>query len=375
MDLSWRELARSGGEWLIPHRLSPPEKKTVAQMRARLPRPHKVFWLMSSGTSQLRRIKAIALSQESILLAAESANRHLQSSRKDRWLQAIPSYHIGGLSIYARAHLSGAKVLPFSKSWQPHGFSAALVSERITLTSLVPTQIHDLVRAGLQSPPSLRAVVVGGASLAPALYYRARALGWPLLPSYGLTECSSQVATAPLVSLKHAEFPSLQVLPHVEIELRAQVIHLRSQALCRWLAFGDPGGMVTLEDPLRDGWLRSEDLAELGNGHLKILGRKDDVVKILGLMVPVLEVEHAVCDFLKDDSACVLALPDARAGQQLVLVSERPGSLREWNRQIELFNASSPGLRRLAKWCWTKSIPRNDLGKVAKARLIQQLFS
>ena len=42
--------------------------------------------------------------------------------------------------------------------------------------------------------------MTGGGALDPSLYKQARDLGWPLLPSYGLTECGSQVATASLSS-------------------------------------------------------------------------------------------------------------------------------------------------------------------------------
>ena len=40
------------------------------------------------------------------------------------------------------------------------------------------------------------------------LYREARALGWPCLPSYGLTETASQVATAPLESLAGLHCPA-----------------------------------------------------------------------------------------------------------------------------------------------------------------------
>ena len=63
-------------------------------------------------------------------------------------------------------------------------------------SSLVPAQVLDLVRAGLRPPPVLRAIVVGGGAISAELYRDARALGWPVLPSYGMTECCSQIATA-----------------------------------------------------------------------------------------------------------------------------------------------------------------------------------
>ncbi len=80
-------------------------------------------------------------------------------------------------------------------------FAEEMNEGAVTLTSLVPTQVHDLVQCALACPPSLRAVVVGGAELDPVLGERARELGWPVLQSYGMTEAASQVATASLASL------------------------------------------------------------------------------------------------------------------------------------------------------------------------------
>src|ERR1700685_3894693 len=67
------------------------------------------FWLATSGSSG--HLKWVALSKAAVLASATSVNRHLESSSKDVWLHALPDFHVGGLGIWARAHLSGAKVV------------------------------------------------------------------------------------------------------------------------------------------------------------------------------------------------------------------------------------------------------------------------
>ena len=130
------------------------------------------------------------------------------------------------------------------------------------LGALVPTQVFDLVHAGRAAPASVRAIVVGGGALGSDLYTRARELGWPLLPSYGATECASQIATASLASLAADAFPELEILSHAEVRTDAEGrIAVRSPALLT--GYATAGG---LQAPKRDGWWRSEDRGAVDSG-------------------------------------------------------------------------------------------------------------
>jgi o-succinylbenzoate---CoA ligase len=371
--LNWTELKTK--TWFYSPHLELWQKKILADLRRRVPREKDFFWILSSGTQAVKTVKAIGLSLEAVLHSATAVNAHLDSTQSDRWLIAIPSYHIGGLSIYARAQLSRSKVFEFKQRWDPRRFAAAVAAQKITLTSLVPTQVHDLVAAKIASPSGLRAAVIGGGALSPALYAEARALGWPVLPSYGLTECCSQVATASLKSLGQGDYPALEILNHIEVDLREQRIYLKSEALCRWLAVGRADGQFSLEVPLREGWYATEDAAERVGKGLKILGRRDDIVKILGVLVPVLEVEQQAREhFAWDENFTILPRPEAREGHRLVLVTDSDRSLRDWERKIAAFNSSVKGPRRIQGLCWMPGISANEMGKIKKNLLARRLF-
>lgn len=394
---SWSNLPK-GPLWLESPHLPAWQKKILAKLKVAAPKDPGLVWVMSSGTQSVGQIKCIGLTREGILASAVEVNRHLQSTAKDRWLIALPLYHVGGFTILARAHLSGAGIYKFPK-WKVDAFVRALYEEGITLCSLVPTQIHDLVAAKSSPPKSLRAIVVGGGALDPELYKSARALGWPLLPSYGLTECASQVATASLASLKQEvsredaksprvskfkalpvselEAPPFLILKHAEIELREQRIFLRAKSLARFVMTGRDNGCVTLEDPAPTGWFATEDLAEWQDGGLKLLGRRDEVVKVLGVLVGVPQVEWDLRTFflrkgLKGDLT-VLPLKHEREGHSLVLITDTEDSLREWETQLDAYNAQASGPMRVRQLCWTHSIPRSDLGKVRRAELLREI--
>ena len=200
---------------LLNPRLDPARAAELARWKASAPDLADHFWIATSGSSG--RPKLVALSREALLASAEAVNRHLESGPSDVWVNVLPLFHVGGLSILARAERSGARVagnldtsaLP---PWDPREFLDLLEREKATLTSLVPTQVHDLAARELRPPASLRAVLVGGARLTRDLYQAARGLGWPLLPTYGSTELASQAATAELSSLESDKYPSLRIL-------------------------------------------------------------------------------------------------------------------------------------------------------------------
>ena len=362
------------GPWLHSAKLPAWQKPLLKALQSRAPKVKNLIWILSSGTTAVNEVKAIGVTKEALLASAAAVNRHLRSGAEDRWLLTLPVYHVGGLGILARAHLSKARVYSLNR-WDTRGFAKSVDEFKITLTSLVPTQVHDLVTAGLTAPRSLRAVVIGGGALDPSLYARARELDWPLLPSYGLTECCSQVATAALDSLGQKKFPSLEILPHAEVRTDTGQIHVRAKSSCDLIARARSTGEYSLEYPLRDGWIRTEDLGEVKGRGLRVLGRADDVVKILGELVSVNQVEHearAHLGILGGDLT-VMAVPGGREGHRLALLTDSSASLRVWLREVESFNALVQGPQRIKLLAWVPSIPRGELGKVKRASLLADL--
>ena len=373
--------------WLIPNKMARWQRIAASHIKRQVPQFKDVVWIFSSGTQSVNRVKCIGLSHEAIFESAKAVNAHLQSTTKDIWSVEIPTYHVGGFSIFARAHLSGAKVVQGGK-WDAVKFTKRVKDKKITLSSLVPTQVFDLVASQASAPKHLRAVVVGGGALDSHLYARARALGWPLLPSYGLTECGSQVATAPLESLIIKEFPGLTVLPHVRVDFRHQRIFLQCLSACRWIATAGEDGSFTLEDPLRDGWLATEDLGEwkgvVISGQplqVRILGRQDDVVKIFGVLVAVPQVESDLREFCRkrnldiEDDLVLVAAGAQREGSRIYAVTTNKEGLGPLEAVIKSYNVSVNGPYRIHQARWLSEIPRTALGKVKKSELRSTLTS
>ncbi|MEZ5303185.1 MAG: AMP-binding protein [Verrucomicrobiales bacterium] len=229
----------------------------------------------TSGTTGAPRMAC--LPRSALLASARAVSAHLGLGAADRWLCALPTFHVGGFSIYARAFAGGGEVVAFSGKWDAARFAAELERGAITATSLVPTQVHDLVRARLPCPTPLRVALVGGGALPEATAGDARALGWPLLRTYGMTEACSQIATE---SPGSPTAPWLPILPIWEARADAEgVLSLRGAAL--FAGYLERGGAFHRAPD----WFRTSDCVALEGGKIRFLGRADRSVKILGELV------------------------------------------------------------------------------------------
>ena len=354
-------------ETLLNPRLPRDDLDRVRRLVARAGPLAGHVWLATSGVSA--RLKPVALAKRALLASAAAVNDHLRATARDVWLNPLPAFHVGGLGIHARAHRSGARVVTLD-AWAPETYRAAAAAAGATLSALVPTQVFDLVRAGLPAPAALRAVVVGGGPLAPALYRRARALGWPLLPSYGATECGSQAATADLASLDRDAVPELQILPHLALRAGADGrIEIRGASLLTGYAT-DQG----LDDPKRDGWWRTDDLGLVRGGTVAVSGRAGEVVKVLGESVALgplqLALEIAMLDLGFAGEAALYALPDERAGWRLGLAyaGADPTTAAALGAA---FNERVAPYERVMDVVEVARIPRSALGKVIIGELEQ----
>ncbi len=329
--------------------------------------------IATSGSSGNGAGRLIILSQTALECSAQAVNQRLASDARDVWFKVLPDFHVGGLGIKIRAKLSGARVIESPAllsgqvpSWNVHEFWRELGTSAATLVSLVPTQIFDLVRNQLRAPDSLRAVVVGGGRLEPGLLAEGVRLGWPLLVSYGLTECSSQVATAMAPGKSQ-----LRPLAHVRLRIGADdCLEIQSGALLSGqIRFSPATGEAVFEEFAPGSWFRCEDRARLdADGVLTVIGRVGDFVKIGGegvVLSRLEEVLQRLCfetDFTGD--AAVLAAADERLGAVIVLLAS--GDKLAANKLRDRFNQAVMPFERIRELYHLEELPRSPLGKLLR---------
>ncbi|OQW51917.1 MAG: hypothetical protein A4S09_09635 [Proteobacteria bacterium SG_bin7] len=350
MEINWTD--QSSHVFLNP-RLNFAFDQKLIQRR----RPSHI-WLATSGSA-----KIVGLNKQAILSSADAVNKFINSSEKDIWLQILPEFHIGGLSIYARSYLSGAKVVTHHfglGKWDANKFTALLNESGATLISLVPTQIYDLVKNKIVAPHSLRYVFVGGADLENWLYMEAKKLKWPIAPTYGMTECSSQVATANL------EDSRMRVLPHVKLRVSemGKIILMGPSLFTEYCMIGE-GGDLAYHDPKIGYEFLTEDFGDLADGYLKPLGRGKDFIKVGGEGVYLNRLRGVLHSFQFEEGLegefDLESRPHARLGKTIDLVTtvDEP----KVKALVEKFNNTVMPYERIQGVRKVDQIPRGELGK------------
>lgn len=321
--------------------------------------------------------KWIALSKAALLASSAAVNRHLEVVQASCWGLALPLRHVGGFGVAARAFEAGCRMREFGKRWSAPAFAAWLAENVVTHTALVPAQVHDLVIAGLRAPNSLRAVVVGGGHLDAETGRAARALGWPVLASYGMTEAASQVATQDISALHQPYQPApIPLLPIWRAETTPdQTLRIAGPALF--------SGMLVRENdawsfqPRATEWHETSDRVLLENQFLTPLGRIDLRVKVLGELVDLEMIEHELSALaagkLGPGMLAVVALPDARTEHTLVPVFDAAVNADVVSEVLTTYAKRAAGFRRLGPAVRLEHFPRSPLGKPCRAEITGRL--
>lgn len=307
--------------------------------------------------------KAVMLSHGNLDAASAAANACLPLAPGDLWLACLPLFHIGGLSILWRCARAGAGVLLHD------GFSVAAVAtdfgrHPVTHLSLVPAMLARLVDARIAPPPSLRVALVGGAALSRPLLERATAEGWPVYPTWGMSETAAQAATFLPGDRPWQEGLVGHPLPGLAAGLTADG-RLRLAGPQVMLGYLNPELRPGLG--LDDGWLTTGDLGRIdADGNILILGRADDMLVTGGSNVHPAEVEQglAPCPGLRE--VAVTGIPDPVWGDLVValLVGEVDDATVEGWCHAHLRPAARP--RRLVR---VTALPRQAGGKIDRRQL------
>jgi O-succinylbenzoic acid--CoA ligase len=331
----------------------------------------------TSGSSG--KPKWIALGKHALRVSADAVNAHLEVTASSCWGLALPLHHVGGFGVAARVFAAGCRFEHFAPRWQPETFTRWLADFHVTHTSLVPTQVHDLVAGQHHAPQCLRAIVVGGGRLDASTGRAARALGWPVLASYGMTEAASQIATQSLAALDAPYEPApIPVLPIWETKLGGDdQLLIAGPALFSGSLFSD--GKAWTYHARSSPWHETRDRVQFHAQGITPLGRVDTLVKVLGELIDPQSIEHELLALsngkLAPQCLAVIAIPDPRGENALVPVFDASVDHDLMRQILSSYAESAPGPRRLREAVILDPLPLSPLGKPLRAEILHMVLS
>lgn len=341
--------------------------------------------LTSGSTASGASESVTVLSQNALKISAEAVNRHFHFNSSTRWALMLPTFHVGGYMIKVRAEISGADVSAFEGDWSATAASIFLRDEKISVVSLVPTQVFDLVSARTQAPASLQAVIVGGGRLDSGLRQQAIELGWPIFESYGMTETCSQIAAS-----ENAQSARMKSIGHFQLKVDPDSSELSVMGPALFsgkLLVGDQDVRWQVAETDADGFYRTSDRVQLfvdnGETYLSFLGRTVDVVKVLGENVDLAKVRSAISTIEAPTGILnmdVVAVANQRREHELVLVLEASKANLDGEAMLQVLRKVQVRLRESllpvevpTAIKMVAKFPRSELGKVLYSKLLTDI--
>ena len=337
------------------------------------PEPAPAVIVLSSGTTG--RPKAVVLSDRALAASAEAWLAALPVATG--WLLALGLGHVAGLGVVWRAALGGVPLVVLPRP-DAAGIVAALAADPWpSHVSVVPTTLVRILDAVEDAPPpaTLRAVLLGGGPIQPDLVRRGVVAGWPVVPTYGLSEAGSGVTALPTDEAPTHPESAGRALPGVELRIEAPDEAGVGEILVRTPArfsgyLGDPD--ATAAAITDAGWLRTGDLGRLDEDDLlTVLDRRLDRIVRGGENVSPAEVESVLLEHPAIAEAAIVARRDETFGHvpvaAIVLragVADPGDAALAAHCREQLAAAKVP-----AAFVRLETLPRTAAGKLRRAEL------
>jgi o-succinylbenzoate---CoA ligase len=254
--------------------------------------------------------KGVELSAAALKHSARASLARIGARPGARWLCCLPGTYVAGIQVLVRSLVSGTDPVLAERA-----DALTVAASGCAHVSLVPTQLRRLLDVDISPLAGFSSVLLGGAAAPAGLLEAARAVGVPVVTTYGMTEtCGGCVYDGrPLDGVR------------VRIGEEDDRIWIGGPVLFSGYRQGGSGGMgppgIGRAAAPGDGWFRTGDLGHMDSeGRLVVRGRADDVINTGGYKVVPGEVAAALqaCPGVRD--AAVVGQPDPEWGERIVAV-------------------------------------------------------
>jgi acyl-[acyl-carrier-protein]-phospholipid O-acyltransferase/long-chain-fatty-acid--[acyl-carrier-protein] ligase len=281
--------------------------------------------LFTSGSEGVP--KGVVLSHRNINANRNQIAARISFNAQDIAFNALPMFHAFGLTGGTLLPLlSGVKTVLY-----PSPLHYKIVPEMVydtdaTIVFGTDTFLSGYVRNA--HPYDFYAVryVVAGAERVKAETREQwmEKFGLRILEGYGATECSPVLSVNTPLQFKSGTTGRLldgieyRLEPVEGIETGGRLVVRGPNVMLGYLRADNPG----LLEPLPDDWYDTGDIVEIDTlGYVTIMGRAKRFSKIAGEMISLSSIEAKLAAAFSDFAHAIVAVPDPKKGEQLVLVS------------------------------------------------------
>ena len=315
--------------------------------RARLQPDDPAVLLFTSGSEGVP--KGVVLSNANLVANAYQVKALAGDVLRDDdvFFDPLPIFHSFGLTAgLLTAVLNGMKSVLYPSPLHYRQIPKLVAGTRATIMLATDTFLQGYARAaGENDLASVRYVIAGAERVKDETRKLWAKHGTVILEGYGATECSPVIA----VSLPDRNRPGSvgPLLPGIEWRLEPVEgiheggrLHVRGPNVMKGYLDPSVPGQV---NPPAEGWHDTGDIVTVDDGIVTIRGRAKRFAKIAGEMVSLAAIEATVQGLWPDNSHVVVAIPDSRKGEQIVLITDRA----EADREVLLAHAQNQGFPEL----------------------------
>ncbi|MGZ6012858.1 MAG: AMP-binding protein [Caulobacteraceae bacterium] len=286
--------------------------------------------------------KAVVLTHRNILANCAQTAARVDFNPTDRVLNALPIFHsfglTGGLLLPL---LNGVKVVLYPNPLHYAAIPALAYDASATILFGSDTFLSGYARqAQGYDFYSLRYVFAGAEPVKAETRTRFfEKFGLRILEGYGVTECAPVIAVNTPMHFRAGTVGRL--LPAIEARLepvpgveRGGRLYVRGPNVMAGYYLAEAPGVLV---PPQGGWHDTGDIVDIdADGFVSILGRAKRFAKIGGEMVSLAAVEASAAACWPQFAHAVVARPDPKKGEQLVLYTTAPDAaprdLSAWGR-------------------------------------------
>jgi acyl-[acyl-carrier-protein]-phospholipid O-acyltransferase/long-chain-fatty-acid--[acyl-carrier-protein] ligase len=288
--------------------------------------------LFTSGSEGVP--KGVVLSNRNILANTAQAQARIDFGRTDKLFNVLPLFHSFGLTAGLMLPLvSGVPIYLYPSPLHYRTVAELIYGVNATIMFGTDTFLAGYARvAHAYDFRSLRYILAGAEPVKEATRrtYMEK-FGLRILEGYGVTE------TAPVLALNTPMFNKFgtvgRILPGMEARLDkvegvdegGRLVVRGPNVMLGYLKADNPGVL----EPPPEGWHDTGDIVAIDSmGFVTIKGRAKRFAKVGGEMISLAAVEMLAADLWPQAMSAVVAVPDPRKGERLIMITQQKDATR-----------------------------------------------